>query len=138
MVHHMKQRADDADGQRAANTEDHIANLTDGVIGEQTLHIFLNERHRHADKQRHSANDHHKRADRGTGLDIVNLRHDSNREADAENFLQRGGEQREEWRLRILRSQRNPAMKRNCARFAECAEQHQHATNRAKTRNGQA
>ena len=127
----MKQRPDDADRQRAAHAENHIADLTDGVIGQELFHVLLDERHRHADEQGSRADDHHKRADRGAGLYVIDLRHDTNREPDAENFFKRSGEQREKGTLRVFRRERNPAVKWYRARLAKRAEQHQYTAGRA-------
>ena len=129
----MVQRADDADGQAAANAKEHIANLADRVVGKQFFHVLLDKRHGNAKEQRDRADDQNERAHCRTRLNVVNLRDDHDSEADTENFFQRAGERREKRRGRVLRRQRDPAVERHGARLTHGAKQHKRAARRAES-----
>ena len=58
VVDHVEEAADDADGHGRADAQDHVADLADGVVGEQPLVVLLDEGHDDGQDDGHGADDH--------------------------------------------------------------------------------
>ena len=88
VVDHVEDAAGDADGDGRADAEDHVADLADGVVGEQALEVLLDEGHHDREDDRHGADDHEDEGQAGPLLEREEVQGDPGQEVDAQQLLE--------------------------------------------------
>jgi len=107
----VEDAAGDADGDGRADAEDHVADLADGVIGQEPLEVLLDEGHEDGQDDGHGPDDHEQDGHRAPGPDLEEVDGDAGQEVDAQELLERGRQEGHEGHRRVDRGVRDPGVK---------------------------
>ena len=108
-------------GYRRPDAEHHVADLADGVVGEQAFVVLLDQRHHDREQDGDRADDHEHRADPGPRGQLEEIQGDARKEVDPQQLVDARRQDCHEGQRRVDGRVRDPAVKRHGPGLADGA-----------------